>query len=154
MSRRKKPVDPPRPAIRFRSRILLVLAMAVGMVYVWFTSGRQGQQSEYKSLEQIVEPPRSEGFEIQDPPDLPGPYRWLDTKVLSGGAQGRVTAGGTTRTYTLPDEANREYLVVCLATRDDQPTFAILYRDRPDADEREQEKERLRESLENQGPHK
>ena len=151
MSRRKQ-TEPPRPVIRFRSRIVFVLVMAVGVVWVWFTNGRQGPQTEYRSLERIAEDPMSQGFRILEPPDLPGPYRWLDTKVLFAGSQGRVTAGGTTRTYTLPDDdENREYLAVSLTTRDDKPTYAILYRDRPDPEQQEQEKKKLRESLENKG---
>ena len=149
---RRRPTTPPGPAIRFRSRILLALALAAGMVYVWFTSGRQPQRADGRSLEEIAGDSMSQGFQILVSPDLPGPYRWLDTRVLVGGGQGRVTAGGSTRTYTLPDQANREYLAVCLATRDDQPTYAILYRDPPDPEEQEREKKRLQELLENKGP--
>jgi hypothetical protein len=154
MSRRKKTTTTttPQPAIRFRSRILFVLALAVGMVWVWLTSKPQVEPAEYRSLEEIAAESMSQGFEILESPDLPGPYRWLDTRVLSAGAQGRVTAGGTTRTYTVPDQANREYLAVYLTTRDDRPTYALLARDKPDPEKQEQEKKKLRESLENQGP--
>ena len=125
---------------------MLVICALFG---AWIASGRRAGPPTHRDLEQIVSPSLQEGYEILVSPDLPGPYRPLGEGIpIIGGGLGRVTAGGTTRTYDLPDQANRVYLCINLATQDDRPTYAILYKDLPS---QEEETKRLQDLLDNEG---
>lgn len=124
--------------------------MICALFPAWIAIRERGQPSGYRSLEQIVAPSLHEGYEILVSPDLPGPYRPLGEGIpVVGGGVGRVTAGGTSRAYDLPEQANRRYLCVNLATRDDRPTYAVLYKDLPS---QEEETKRLQDILDDKGP--
>ncbi|HWB08469.1 MAG TPA: hypothetical protein VG826_04565 [Pirellulales bacterium] len=130
----------------------MILIVIGALCWAWITYERRVQPPSYRSFEQIVGLSLRNGYEILVSPDLPGPYRCLNIGVVVGGGRGRVTAGGASRTYDLPNQAGREYLNIALATRDDRPTYAILYKDRPSPEELEDQKKRLRDSLEDKGP--
>ena len=148
MARRTK--TPQRPVSPFRLRKILILVVICVLFSAWVAIGKRGQPSSDRSLEQIVGPSLREGYEVLVPPDLPGPYQLLGTPIpMIGGGLGRVTAGGSTRTYDLPEQANRLYQCVNLATRDDRPTYAILYKDLPS---QEEETKRLQDLLDNKEP--
>jgi hypothetical protein len=154
VARRKK--TPERPASPFRLRKILIVIGICAVFAVWIAMRERDQPSGYHSLKQIVAPSLQEGYAILEPPDLPGPYRPLGEGIpVIGGGLGRVTAGGKSRTYEMPEQANRLYLCINLATQDDRPTYALLYKDLPS---QEEETRRLQEilddkdTLEKKGP--